>query len=82
MAPTTGILPPQECEPKTMKCEDNQVWECDGGSWKAKEKCEGDAVCIENSNTSAVCEVEPLAGEPLPPDIPTPKPVEPPEEDA
>ncbi|MBO4349405.1 MAG: hypothetical protein J6A01_00465 [Proteobacteria bacterium] len=82
MGPTTGVLPPQECEPNEMKCEDNMVMKCIDGMWEKSQACNSDEKCILKSNTSAVCEVEPLSGEPLPPDIPTPEPVQPPEDDS
>ena len=71
----SGVMPPSDCVPGQMKCEDNSVYKCDFGYWELANKCEGDAVCVELSNTSAVCEVDVLGGEPLPPpEIPTPEP--------
>ena len=53
---TSGTDMPQDlCEANAMKCEDNKVMECVDGSWSVKESCEGNASCIQNSNTSAVC---------------------------
>ena len=81
--PEAGVLPaPTQCEPDEMKCMDNVIYKCSDGMWEKSQECKSDEQCVQMSNTSAICEVEPLAGEPLPPDIPTPEPVQPPEDDA
>ncbi len=68
MGPTSGVLPVEECQPGEMKCEDNSVYKCDFGYWALANKCEEDAVCVELSNTSAVCEVDVTEGEMIPPE--------------
>ena len=82
--PIMGDAPADECVPDEMKCEEGNVYKCEDGFWKLAEQCEAPAECVEKSNTSAVCEAAMTDGEmPAPePDIPTPKPVQPPEEDA
>ncbi|MBO4351283.1 MAG: hypothetical protein J6A01_10105, partial [Proteobacteria bacterium] len=60
--------PIEECQPGEMKCEDNSIYKCKDYEWVLDKACDADQVCIQQSNTSAICAVDVLAGEPLPPD--------------
>ena len=60
---------PQECTADEMICEENNVYECDDGQLKLKEKCSES--CYQESNTSAYCDYGPEAGV-LPADPPDP----------
>lgn len=68
MGPTAGVLPIEECQPGEMKCDNNSIYKCEFGYWALANKCEGDAICVERSNTSAVCEVDVTEGEMIPPE--------------
>ena len=63
-----GNMVPEICDDGEVKCDGNSIYKCKDGVWQSDKVCDDDQVCIQQSNTSAICAVDVLAGEPLPPD--------------
>ncbi len=64
------MVGPDECAAGDKKCDDNSIFACDGGRWVLESACDAGSVCVQVSNSSAVCEVDLWEGEPMPPEMP------------
>ena len=54
--------PTDECDSGAMRCDGNKAMICKDGSWAVSEICADAEDCIEESNTSAHCDVSDVSG--------------------
>ncbi|MBQ9817884.1 MAG: hypothetical protein IJM59_10545 [Proteobacteria bacterium] len=54
--------PTDECDSGAMRCDGNKAMICKDGSWAVSEICADAEDCIEESNTSAHCDVSDISG--------------------